>query len=79
MKDKIKRATNFYNLNVKNAEKEINKINRLRANHYKHYTDNVWNDPNNYDLCINSDVLGVEKTAELISNIITEKFELKIK
>lgn len=68
--DKIKRATNIYGLDSKNAEKEINKINKLRANHYKHYTDRIWNDPENYNICINSDTLGVEKTADLICEMI---------
>lgn len=73
MQDKIKRATEFYGLDKKKAEKEINKINRLRANHYKYYTEKDWKNPNNYDICINSDTLGVEKTADLICNMIKEK------
>ena len=73
MEDKIKRATQFYGLDKENAEKEIKKINRLRANHYKYYTENDWNNNSNYDICINSDTLGVEKSADLICNIIKEK------
>ena len=70
MKNKIKRATKYYKLDKNKAEKEINKINKLRSNHYKHYTGKIWNDPENYDLCINSDNLGVEETANLICKII---------
>lgn len=70
MKNKIKRATKYYKLDKNKAEKEINKINKLRSNHYKHYTGKIWNDPENYDLCINSDTLGVEETANLICKII---------
>ena len=72
MKNKIKRATKYYKLNKKIAEKEINKINKLRSNHYKHYTGETWNNPENYDLCINSDTLGVEDTAELICKLINK-------
>ena len=72
MKNKIKRATKYYKLNKKTAEKEINKINKLRSNHYKHYTGETWNNPENYDLCINSDTLGVEDTAELICKLINK-------
>lgn len=70
MEDKIKRATKYYKLDKNKAEKEINRINKLRGNHYKHYTNNDWNNPENYDLCINSDSLGVEDTANLICNLI---------
>ena len=66
IEDKIKRATQFYGLDKEKAEKEITRINKLRANHYKHYTEKEWNNPNNYDICINSDALGVEKSADLI-------------
>lgn len=73
MKNKIKRATEIYGLDTEKAEKEINRINKLRANHYKYYTENEWNNNSNYDICINSDTLGVEKSAELICELIKEK------
>ena len=70
MENKVKRATEFYGLDKAKAEKEITRINKLRANHYKHYTEKEWNNPNNYDICINSDTLGVEKSADLICEIV---------
>ena len=78
MDNKIKRATEFYGLDSKNAKKEINKINKLRANHYKYYAEESWNNPKNYDICVNSDVLGVQKTADLICEIVKEKDAVKI-
>ena len=50
----------------KKAEKEIIRIDKLRENHYKYYTDKKWKDFSNYDICINSDKVGVEKAADLI-------------
>lgn len=73
MEDKIKRATQIYGYEEDKAEKEIEKIDKLRANHYKHYTDKDWKEFSNYDICINSDLLGVEKSAEMICNIVKEK------
>ena len=73
MDDKIKRATSFYGLNKSKAEKEINRINKLRANHYKYYTEKEWNNPSNYDICINSDTIGIENAVELIYNIATKE------
>lgn len=75
--NKIKRATEYYGLDKSNAKKEIRKINKLRANHYKHYTEKNWNDPANYDICINSDILGVEKTSDLICEMIEQKLNNK--
>ncbi len=77
MEDKIKRATEIYGLDKAKAEKEIKRIDKQRANHYKYYTEKEWNDSANYDISINSDTLGVEKTAELICQIVEEKIETK--
>lgn len=73
IENKIRRATEIYGLEKAKAEKEIKRINKLRANHYKFYTERDWNDKSNYDICINSDVLGVEKTADLICDMIKSK------
>jgi len=72
--DKIKRATEIYGLDKNKAEKEIKRIDKLRANHYKYYTEKEWSDHSNYDICMNSDTLGVEKSADLICEIVKEKF-----
>ncbi len=77
MEDKIKRATEIYGLDKAKAEKEIKRIDKQRANHYKYYTEKEWNDSANYDISINSDTLGVEKTAKLICQIVEEKIETK--
>lgn len=73
MEDKIKRATTIYGIDSKKAQKEINKVNKLRKTHYKHYTGREWAVPSNYDICINSDKYGVEKTADIIFNVINNK------
>ena len=73
MENKIERATKFYGLNKESAKKEINRIDKLRANHYKYYTENDWRDSSNYDICINSDALGVEKASEIICDIVNNK------
>ena len=72
IEDRIKRAVNIYGLHKDKAKKEIKRIDKLRANHYKYYTEKEWNDHNNYDICINSDSLGVEKVANLICEMIEE-------
>lgn len=73
MKSKINRVIKYYNIPANKAGKEIKKINTLRANHYKHYTDQIWNDMNHYDFCIHADVLGVDASANLIYEIIKQK------
>lgn len=70
--DKVKRAVKYYNLEEDKALKEINKINSERAKHYKYYTNRDWYDFANYDIALNVDYLGVEKTTELLEQVIRE-------
>ncbi len=74
--DRIKRAVKYYNLDEKKALKEIEKVNKERAKHYKFYTNQEWGKVNNYDLALNSDYLGVEETAEVIKKIILDKYNV---
>ena len=72
--NKVKRAIKYYNMSEKTALKEIDKINKERAKHYKYYTSQDWGRLDNYDFAFNTDYLGAEETAEVIKNIIVEKF-----
>ena len=73
MDNRIKRATEMYGLREKNAEKEIKNVDKQRSNHYKYYTGKKWGENENYDICINSDKLGVERSADLICQIVCNK------
>ena len=70
LENKIKRATKFYGLDKEKAEKEITRINKLRANHYEYYTEQTWNNPSNYDICINSDAIGIDNAVNLICDFV---------
>lgn len=72
-KSKVKRVVKYYGLKEENALKEIEKINKQREKHYKYYTNRGWKEPSNYDLMLNVDLLGVEKCADIIKNIIETK------
>lgn len=69
MEDKVKRAVAEDKLNAANAEKEIKQIDKRRANHYNTFTERTWGNRSHYDLLVNSSLLGVEGTAEMIAEI----------
>lgn len=64
--NKVKRAVKYYGLDEKKALSEINKINKTREKHYNYYTQNNWRDVNNYDMAINVDRYGIEKTVQIL-------------
>lgn len=59
---------------METARKFIEKKEAERAAYYNYYTSKQWGAAQSYDLCINSSLLGQERTAEIIANIIKEKF-----
>ena len=70
---KVARAVKYYGLSKDKAQKEITKINKERAKHYKFYTNRDWLDFNNYDLCLNVDQLGIENTVKVIKEYIDKR------
>lgn len=74
-KDKIKRLIKYYHVPKEEALKEIKNKNKQREKHYRYYTGQDWMDKDNYDLMLNSDSLGVSKSAELLQTTILKKFQ----
>ncbi len=70
LEDKVKRAIEQKGLAPESAEKEVKLIDKRRANHYNTFTERTWGNRAHYDLLINSSMLGLEKTAELIVQVV---------
>ena len=71
--NKLKRVVKYYGIKEEKAKVTIDRINRDRAKHYKYYTNRNWTDLDNYDLALNVDVLGPEKTAGIIKEFVEGK------
>ena len=67
---KKKRVTKYYGVKSENAQGEIDKINKARSKHYKYYTNREWKNSDNYDVIINVDKYGVEKTADILEALV---------
>ena len=67
---KIERCVNVYGIPLKDAEKEIKDHDKQRSRHYQYYSELIWGSKANYDLCVNSSVLGIDGSVELIQNFI---------
>lgn len=70
LEDKVKRAIEQKGLNPATAEKEVKLIDKRRANHYNTFTERTWGNRTHYDMLLNSSTLGLEKTAELIVQVV---------
>ena len=67
---KVLRIMTRLDCDEKTAEKLIKKTDKRRADFYSYFTGEKWDDPDNYDIRIQTGLLGVEKTAQLIADMI---------
>lgn len=70
MDERLKCLERRQGLDVATARKKIKEVDKDRSSFYKYYSDQVWGDAQNYDLCINSSRLGVEGTVKVIMDYI---------
>lgn len=66
LKDRIRRVAERTGLTPEKAEDLIVKSDRKRETYYNYYTFGNWGVASNYDLCLDSSILGIRKTAEFI-------------
>ena len=62
-------------MNEKDAAKHIKKMDKYRSEYYYYHTGEKWEDPKNYDLSIDTSVLGFEKSVQLIRSYINLRME----
>ncbi|MFZ2537489.1 MAG: cytidylate kinase-like family protein [Oscillospiraceae bacterium] len=67
---RIERATTLYNLPTDKAKDIIIRNDKRRATYYNYYTNLKWGNANNYDLCINSGTIGIDKAVDAIKRFI---------
>ncbi|HHT88442.1 MAG TPA: cytidylate kinase-like family protein [Clostridiales bacterium] len=58
----------------KDIIKQIETIDKRRAEYYKYYTGRNWEDAKNYDLCLNSSQLGFKKCVEIVKAYLDIRF-----
>ena len=72
--DRVKRIMERGDCDTRDtAVKRADKANKLRAEYYNFYTDKLWGHADSYDLCIDSSLLGVEGTAQLIVEFVKRR------
>lgn len=55
------------------AIKSIEKTDKTKKDYYKYYTGKIWDNPDNYDICINMSKLSFEEGAQLVKDYLKLK------
>ena len=70
---KAERIVRLYGENEEAPEKRLKEKDRRRKLNYEYFTEQKWGDTRNYHLCIDSSVVGIERSAEILALIAKEK------
>lgn len=69
---RIKTLMKRKDITEEQAKKLMKQVDKDRSSYYRYYTDQVWGDAENYDLCINSSRIGINGAAKAIKAFVSE-------
>lgn len=67
------RAVKLYDVPEKKADEVIIRIDKQRASYYNFYTCQKWGRVDNYDLALDSSLLGIDGAVELLEKYVEIK------
>ncbi len=74
---RIPRVKEEYKLETDSeAKKKMDQIDKERREYYEYYSGRIWGYYDQHDLMINSSVLGIDGTVDLIVSVADKKFKL---
>lgn len=73
LQDRVRRVAHRMDLQPEKAKTLIQKTDKRRASYYEYYSSQRWGMPDSYDFCINSSLLGLGGTVELIRAMVEHK------
>lgn len=75
--ERISNVAKRDNCSLEAAKKTITSRESERSSYYNYYTGKQWGDSASYDICVNSSLLGLEGTVNLLAEFITRCLSAK--
>ena len=69
MQFRADRIVRLYGERDDSPEKRLTDKDKKRMSYYQHYTYRRWGDADNYHLCLNSGVIGIDKCVDIITDL----------
>ena len=69
---RVQRVIEKYNVSEKEAKDMIIKKDKQRASYYNYYSTKKWGKAETYNLCVDSTVLGMDGTVELLYQFVMD-------
>lgn len=72
LEERIKRVSERMGITPEKAKDYIQKTEKQRASYYNYYTTKKWGATTSYNFCLDTSILGIDGTVELIKNIVAQ-------
>lgn len=73
MEFRADRIVRLYGEKEDAPQKRLEEKDKKRSTYYKYYTNRTWGKAQNYHLCLDSGMLGVEHCVQIICEVVNEK------
>ena len=67
---RAERNVRRYGESAKRPEQRLHEKDKRRRVNYQHYTGRTWGQAQNYDICLDTGVLGIEQSVDIICGIV---------
>ena len=67
---RAERIVRLYGDSEKTPEQRLAEKDKRRRVNYQHYTGRTWGQAQNYDICLDTGVLGIEQCAQIVVDIV---------
>ena len=75
---RVEREVRRQGISYAEATRYIDRLDRYRERYYSYHTGRRWRRPENYDLCLNSAVLGLNTCVDVIRTVVEKKFGVTV-
>ena len=69
---RAERIVRLYGESDKTPETRLKEKDKRRRNNYKHYTGQEWGMSQNYHLCLDTSVIGIDRSVDLIVSLVQD-------
>lgn len=74
--DRVAQLVRRHGCTEKEAKELIERIDEIRSDYHNFYAETNWGDSRAYDICVNSSLLGIEGTAQLLLGFVKQALKL---
>jgi len=74
--DRLKFVQERYNITREQAKELIERTDSIRSDYHNLYSETNWGDSRSYDICVNSSLLGLDATAEVLLNFVKKALKI---